>query len=105
MGYEPPRIRPVRSMLEQAFGTTCNPGSSAGGSDICWPTGGSADPGVCTDGNQAYQGQCNVGTRAWGGPCNTGNNTGQCAAGETAYFRCTSGQGDLPWLAAQGGPS
>jgi hypothetical protein len=97
MGYEPPRIRPVKSTLSQAFGTTCSPGASAGGSDICFPTGASADPGICTDGSRAYQGQCSTGQQAWGGPCTTGQNTGGCSTGNSAYFSCGTGHGDLPW--------
>ena len=103
MSYEAPRIRRVRSTLEQAFGTTCSAGDGVSSGDICWPTGGAADPGVCTDGSRAYQGQCNQGDRAWGGPCAQGNNTGNCSTGQTAFFTCGTGQGDSPWWSQQQG--
>lgn len=90
MKYEPPRVTPVSSMLDQAFGTTCGDGSQAGGGDICI-TGSTADPGVCSDGNRAFQGQCGNGDRALGGVCNQGSTTGQCTTGPTAFMRCTPG--------------
>lgn len=89
--YQRPRITPVSSILDQAFGTTCGPGSQAGGGDICF-AGSAADPGVCTDGNQAYQGLCSTGSQALGGQgCRVGNNTNRCANGPSAFIRCTVG--------------
>ncbi len=76
--YEPPKIVPVNSMLEQAFGSTCQRG------DIAAP-----DP--CTRGDTADSG-CTRGETAQTGPCTRGQATPfACQRGDIATGVCMRG--------------
>jgi hypothetical protein len=72
MKYEPPSIRRLASMLEQACGLTCTPTGNMAQGSMCG-NGDRAQGSTCSTGTRAQEGQCTVGTRAQGGLCMVGN--------------------------------